>query len=410
MKKLLAFAVLVMTVSALTVRAQSNSIEEALKNGKFAGELGLFSKAYDPDDSDTYAVGVGYFDVSYKSDSFRGLSIGLSALVGDQVYEDATMLDIDGTGAQLVDAEFLYGGDGLGRLRDAYIEYICNNIGVKVGRFKLDAPEVIDGDVHKAVQVEINEIENVGITIAAFNEWIDNFSVANGISDREDVEDVDGIAPDAKNAVYLIAADITVVPDMLTLSPYYVLQEDAVSIYGAKACISQETEGFKVGLCIDYYETIEDVAGNVMEDADCYKLYASAAAQGLTVGLGYMKSENVDDAGDAFHVQGWVDDLAGLNGIGKLSALGAPVSHHRDDAETVWIDLGYVYKSLNIALQYGEQTRDGETAGADDYSEWSIALGYDISEALSASLLYVEVDSYADTDDDLLELGIAYKF
>lgn len=124
----------------------ADSIDEAFKGGKVSGSLTAYGSTVDKgSDSD---VGYGTAALSYTTDSYKGLSAGMSYIAGHAMADAAL------TNSSL--------------MTEAYLAYSVDGATLSIGRQAIDLEWL--GDYNESVLATITAIPDTTITLAYTNE------------------------------------------------------------------------------------------------------------------------------------------------------------------------------------------------------------------------------------------------
>ena len=189
-----------MVVEAAPV-ADTGSFGDALKNGKFTGNMRVFyfDRSYDDGDSDSKGIArkpnsstfTAGGILKYESGNYYGMKFGL-AYYGN--HKLGSVFDrADAAGASMLDNDGSY--DDIAFLGEAYLQYDIGNTMFKVGRQQLSTPLIQGHDlrllpsVYEAAIVRNKDIPDTMIELGFVDRYSGFTSRDNGFTDNKTSKD-----------------------------------------------------------------------------------------------------------------------------------------------------------------------------------------------------------------------------
>jgi hypothetical protein len=345
----------------------ADSIDSAFKEGKVSGSLtayGIYTDAKSGD-ADTN-VGYGTINLAYETASFKGLSAKAGFEAG-HALEDGS-LDKDAL------------------MTEAYIKYGIDGYSLTVGRQAIDLEWL--GDYNEAVVAAITAVPDTTIVLGYTNQ--------QAAADEDEIGKFTQITEKGAYVLDVKYAGFTGVE----FNPYVYSAPDVANFYGLKTVYTADM----FGAVAHYAASNEDVTGT--ENGSIGHVELNTTLAGVSAAVGYIKTDKD-------------------GGVGSISAYGDNISPfdygqstYETDARTIYGSLGYSIAGIDFGALYGE-TKYGSV----DYEEKELNLtaGYSITDALSTSLLYADVNvdesgealKAADTktvDQNYVSLTVTYAF
>lgn len=256
-------------------------------------------------------------------------------------------------------------------MTEAYFKYANDSFALMAGRQAIDLEWL--GDYNEAV---------VGVVSA-----IPDTTLVLGYADRQAAADEDEIGTFSEiteDGLYVIDAKYSGI-EGIELNPYFYTAPDVADFYGLKANYSTDMYGL-----LGHYAASSEDTGS---DGSLLALEASTTISGISAALGYIKT---DEDG----------------GIGSMAAYGDNYEPMDDgsaiyvaDAEMIYGSLGYTLSGIDLGAAYSVTE-----VGSDDEKELNLTAGYSITDSLGLSLLYVDIDSDVNVDQDYGSLTLSYSF
>lgn len=353
-----------------TMSFGADSIDAAFKEGKASGSLALYGEKHDYKDgvSDS-GFGNGNATIAFETGSFYGFSAKAEFKGNLQLgevhsgnYDDA------------------YENHSL--MTEAYIKYATDGFSLTAGRQAIDLEWL--GDYNEAVVAAITAIPDTTIVLGYTDKQAES-----GIDFSEDFEEI------TKDGAYV--ADIKYTGfQAVELNPYAYFAPDVASFYGLKATFTTDYFG---GVAHYAFSDEDSDKYGAAEDGYIGHVELNTEVVGVSAAAGYIKTDK---------------DV----GVGSIAAYGDNISPfdmgnrtYDPDARTVYGSLGYTIADVELGALYGVTTY-----GSDDAKEKELNLtaSYPITETLTASILYGDVDEdSSDTkyvDDKYVFASVEYTF
>lgn len=333
----------------------ADTIDAAFKEGKASGSLALYGEKYDNKggDKDT-GFGNGNATIAFETGSFYGFSAKAEFKGNLQLgevhsgnYDDA------------------YENHSL--MTEAYIKYATDGFSLTAGRQAIDLEWL--GDYNEAVVAAITAIPDTTIVL--------------GYSDRQAESGIDTSADFheiTKDGAYV--ADIKYTGfQAVELNPYAYFAPDYANFYGLKATFT--TDYF--GGVLHYAFSDEDSDKNgAAEDAYIGHVELNTEVAGISAAVGYIKTDKDVGAGSMYAYGDNINPFDDGNYV------------YEADARTVYGSLGYTIADVELGALYGQTTYGSND---DKESELNLTAAYPITESLTASILYGDVNAEVSGND-----------
>ncbi len=355
-----------------TMAFGADTIDAAFKEGKASGSLALYGAKYDLKDGGTdWGYGNGNATVAFETGSFYGLS-AKAEFKGNLKLGEVEHNDYN-NGAPFENHSLM---------TEAYIKYTMEGFAISAGRQAIDLEWL--GDYHESVVAAITAVPDTTIVLGYTAR-----KAESGIDLSQDFYDING-----NKGAYV--ADIKYAGlQSVEFNPYAYSAPDLADWYGLKTTFTTDYFG---GL-VHYAASNEDVANT--DDGSMLALELNTTIADLTAAVGYIKTDKD-------------------GGIGNMAAVGdnyVPFDSgnaiYLQDARNVYGSLGYTIAGVELGALYGVTTY-----GSADYKEKELNLtaGYSITESLSTSILYANIDgdeadaTDATTDQNYVLASVEYTF
>ena len=364
----------IILLSSTIALADSSSVKEAFSKGTISGDISAYSVSTDGKggtaDSGFTSVGTS---LSYTTGTFNGLS----AKIGFVAASDIDEVEEDDSGTSLDDNSIL---------SEANVTYAQDEFSITLGRQAIDLEWL--GDYNEAAVLATTVIPDTTLVL--------------GYTDKQAVAGVDEISAEfgdvnGTKGAYVIDAKYTGI-ESVELNPYFYSAPDTANFYGLKASYSSDM----IGAVVQYAASSEKVAGT--EDGSILNAELSTTVEGVSIAGGYIKTDKD-------------------GGIGSIAAFGDNVSPFEDgnyayagagtsvNEKTYYASLGYTVADIELSALYGKTKYDTTTTSGDSEKELNLSAAYSFSDELSASLLYVDVNAEAATDDyNKVVASLTYAF
>jgi hypothetical protein len=331
----------------------ADSIDGAFKEGKVSGSLMGYSLM--TENSDTLSTGT--VGLTYETASYMGLS-GKVSFFGGHEFEGASTS--------------VFTDDAI--MNEANLTFATDGFSLTAGRQAVDLEWI--GDYHEALVAAITAVPDTTIVL--------------GYTDKMAVAAEDEITPYAKvngtKGIYLADVKYGGISGV-ELNPYYYSAPDLASFYGLKATYSSDM----FGALAHYAASNEDIS--TTEDGSMLALELSTSLSGVSLAAGYIKTDKD-------------------GGIGSMAAVGDNYEPMDDgsaiyeaDAKMVYGSIGYEIAGINLGALYS-QTK----INSDKEKELNLVADYSFSDSLSASLLYVDINSDINSDTSYGSVLLTYSF
>ena len=345
--------------------ADSTSLADALKNGAFQGDLGLYTEYSNVKDADNLGFSSASFNMLFSTDRFYGFQANVGSRANHAFHE------VDGNE---------YFQEDKAVLHTANIGYSNDYIDVVLGRQEINLNWV--SDFHEALVGVFKGVPDTTI-IAAYTQRMAVANYDEPLSRFERLGD---------DGAYVVDAQWNGV-DGLNVNPFVYHVPDIATWFGAKVDYDKEFENFAFGGTLQYTQSDEDVG----EDGSFLQVEARGSIDSLNAKVGYFKTDK--DAG-----------------AGSIGAAGENVNPFEDgdqiflsDAKTFYAGADYEIGNLSLIALYGytKYANDGK------FHEFDLGVGYALSENLNIEGFVVIGDDnnggYSQ-DYSKVTLGAIYSF
>lgn len=361
MKKQLSIITSAVILSTTAAYADSNSVEEAFKNGKVSGDVSVhYQKTSTKNDVDAgfSAASVG---VNYKTDSINGFSVEAGFRANHELSEEENG---NFTGE--------FANDAVMNL--ANISYENEMLSVTAGRQEIDLEWI--GDYNEAIVAAITPIENLTI-VAAYS----TRQAAIGVDESAKFADV------TEDGAFVLDAKYEAI-EGLVLNPYFYSAKDVATFYGLKT--DYDTDMF--GLTAHYATSNEEASA--AKDGSIAHLEARTAIVGLDLTVGYATTDK--DAGVA-SISAFGDNIDPTEELGDYI--------YAADTDTFYGLAAYTIADVELSALYAQ----AENATKTD-KEVTIGAAYAFSDNLSAEVLYSDLSLESANDFNKLAATVTYAF
>src|SRR5574344_1634991 len=327
----------------------SNSIDEAFKNGKIEGSIALFGLTQDnKGQSRDFAFGNGNLTIAYSTDSFYGFNAKVEAKgnvkLGEKHKDDRKN-----------EAPF----ENNALITQAYLQYSLNEmLLIKAGRYEGELEWLTD--YQQGAIAEITAIPDTTVSLA-----FSNRKAESGIDTSEDFHKPN----DLNKGIYVVDIKNESL-EGLEINPYYYQIPDVVKFYGLKTSYN-----------LAHFE----LNGN-FED--------------LTSAVGLIKTSK---KGGADIITSYGDSISPFEDGDKVYTL---------DARTIYGSLGYSIYDFEFGALYGITRYDAASSGLKE-KELNLSVGYNFTKNLNTNIMYVNVDAdeaNSETDYNKYLASVEYKF
>ncbi|MFT7004008.1 MAG: imipenem/basic amino acid-specific outer membrane pore [Sulfurimonas sp.] len=198
MKKIILSTVAVMSIAAAVSAADvsADSVENALKDGKFTMDARVFyfDRSFDTSGKDNVTSLTAGGIMKYTTKKYMGLTAGLAYYSSNSIA--GLYSKQDGAGSNNLTSD----GDNINILGEAYLQYDRGNSMLKVGRQKLDTPLMNNHDLrtiatsYEAAIVKNKDIPGTEVELGYVWAFTDLGSNLNDFSDNESAWGDKGLA------------------------------------------------------------------------------------------------------------------------------------------------------------------------------------------------------------------------
>jgi len=343
-----------------TMAFAADSIDGAFKEGKVSGTLDAYYENTNPDAASDTGYSAGAVGITYETGSYNGLSAKVGFVAATEINSEN-------------DNEFESAFTSNSIMAESNITFATDGLSITAGRQAVGLEWA--GDYHEALVASITAIPDTSIALV----YTDKVGVAgyDGIEDFVKVNDSKG--------AYIVEATYSGVSGF-EFTPYFYSVPDVADSYGLKSVYSSDMFG----------ATAHYAAASVdgMDDDSILALEASTSIEGLSLAVGYIKT---DKDGGADNIGAGDDNISPFEDGNYVYDV---------DAKTVYGAVGYSVAGLDLGLIYGETKY-----GSDKEKELNLTTGYSFTDSFSGSILYGNVSAEDSTDDyDKVLVNLNYSF
>jgi hypothetical protein len=364
MKNLLAGNKLSLAVCGLVLSSSvafaANTVDSAFKEGKASGSLALYGEKHDLKDGEVDSgFGNGNATVAFETASLYGFT-AKAEFKGNLYLGEVENDNYDST----------YANHSL--MTEAYIKYTNDAFFVSAGRQAIDLEWI--GDYNESVVAGITAIPDTVVVLG----YVDR-QAESGIDTSEDFEEI------TKKGAYVADIKYTGLKGV-EFNPYAYSAPDVADFYGLKTTFTADYFGAIAHYAVSSEET--------QADGSIGHIELNTTLSGVSAAVGYIKADK---------------DV----GAGSMSAYGDNISPfdtgnntYSADAKTVYGSLGYTVASVELGALYGETKYDVDSKE----KELNLTAAYPITEALTASVLYGDINANSYADDKYVLASVEYTF
>lgn len=364
MKNLLAGNKLSLAVCGLVLSSSvafaANTVDSAFKEGKASGSLALYGEKHDLKDGEIDSgFGNGNATVAFETASLYGFT-AKAEFKGNLYLGEVENDNYDST----------YANHSL--MTEAYIKYTNDAFFVSAGRQAIDLEWI--GDYNESVVAGITAIPDTVVVLG----YVDR-QAESGIDTSEDFEEI------TKKGAYVADIKYTGLKGV-EFNPYAYSAPDVADFYGLKTTFTADYFGAIAHYAVSSEET--------QADGSIGHIELNTTLSGVSAAVGYIKADK---------------DV----GAGSMSAYGDNISPfdtgnntYSADAKTVYGSLGYTVASVELGALYGETKYDVDSKE----KELNLTAAYPITEALTASVLYGDINANSYADDKYVLASVEYTF
>jgi hypothetical protein len=268
-------------------------------------------------------------------------------------------------------------------LYEAFLHYSLSKSYIKIGRQRMNSIRFAY-DSAEGVSLNINELRRVSFLFETFWRGLEDAGY-DEIKEWGTIKKHGGRRGEAAGeAVFTVQARITTPGRWLRLTPYYYVEKDFMSAFGARADLSYRIGDVKYRFHTEML-TVDEATPYVEYDAgwNAFVVRPGIEFGGVRFEVGYHKVSKVPlDKVPAYSY--WMTNLNPMqNGRRVLQS----------DTETYFARLYYEWRKVKTRIRYGKC----ESPYGYDAEEWGFRLRYVFTRHIAAQL------GYLDYDDQLLE-------
>lgn len=361
----------------------AQSIDDAFKRGKIEGSVGVYgnSKKFKTQDAEkgfrNNAYGNGNLTLGYLTGDFYGFSLGAQAKANLKLGEKHKHDWKDG-------APF----ENSALITQAYLQYAIDEVvEIKAGRYEGDLEWL--SDYQQGAIAEIAAIPDTVVAIGYSNRKSDS-----GIDSSEDFYKA------TEKGIYVLDIKNNSLEN-IEFNPYFYKAPKALSFYGLKTTL--EIENFEL---IAHYAKSKSNSDFLNDDDDekyennsiLHIELNTEIIEDLNTSIGFIKTSK---KGGAKEMASYGDNISPFEDGEQIYGL---------DAKTLYAGIEYSIAGFDFGALYGVTKYDEERLKE---KELNLEVGYNFTESLNATLLYVNVD--ADKDEEYSNYNkyiasVEYKF
>lgn len=345
----------------------ANTIDSAFKEGKVSGSLALYGEKHDlKSNTPDAGYGNGNATVAFETASLHGFT-AKGEFKGNLSLGEIENEDRDGG----VDSAFANNS----LMTEAYVKYTNDAFFVSAGRQAIDLEWL--GDYNESVVVGITAIPDTVVVLGYTDRQAES-----GIDVSEDFEEI------TEKGAYVADIKYTGLKSV-EFNPYAYSAPDVVDFYGLKTTFTADMFG-----AIAHYAT-SDIDNSVgLKDGSIGHLELNTTLAGVSAALGYIKTDKDGGVG--------LMDSYGDN----ISPFDTGNNTYSANAKTVYGSLGYTIADVELGALYGETKYDVNSKE----EELNLTADYAITEALTASVLYGNINANSYADDKYVLASVEYSF
>ena len=336
---------------------ESKNLGEAISEGKISGGLALYGQNKDfkvqNDANQDFAYGNAHITLGYETNPLYGFSLG-SEFKGNVKLGEKNRGD------------YVYGAPFQNEvlLSQGFINYgITDILNLRVGRQEADKEWLSDNQ--EAAILDVSAIKDTLISVGYSRK-----KAETGIDLSEHF-----YKPTEKGIYFFEAENSSL--ENITLKPYVYTAPEAITFYGLKGNFEVEnldlTLHYASGNVSDKFED-----GSVLDNSIFHTEANLEIIENLNTNIGYIKTDK-------------------KGGAGLMTAYGDNISPFEDgfyvydiDARTYYAGVSYSILDIDLSALYGI-TKYGEENQKE--KELNISAGYNFTEELNASVMWVNVDT-----------------
>jgi hypothetical protein len=335
----------------------ASTIDSAFKEGKVSGALNIYAESTEFKGDASSGMGdpaysSGSISLAFETAAINGFS-AKAGVIGVHVFTEKHDTDSDADIASKA------------LVTEAYGKYANDSVAVMIGRQAIDLEWM--GDYHEAAVVAISAVPDTTIVL--------------GYSDKMAVAGVDEISEkfdsfNGDKGAYVADVKYTGLKSV-EFNPYAYSAPDLANWYGLKTTFTADMFGIIAHHAVSDVDNAYSVA-NTIDNGAISHIELNSTLKDLTAAVGYIKT-------DKDGVSGIMDNVGD-----NISPFDSGNKVYSSDAKTMYGSLGYTIADIELGALYGQTTY-----GTNDNKEkeLNLTVGYSITEALSTSLLFANVNA-----------------
>jgi hypothetical protein len=330
----------------------ADTIDSAFKNGKASGSVALYGEKHDKKDNNLDSgFGNGNATIAYETASFYGFT-AKAEFKGNLSLGEVENGDRDGL------ATSAFANNSL--MTEAYVKYANDAFFLSAGRQAIDLEWL--GDYNESVVAGITAIPDTVVVLGYTDRQAES-----GIDTSADFTEI------TEKGAYVADVKYSGLKGV-EFNPYAYAAPDYANFYGLKTTFTADMFG-----AVAHYATSDEDSdkNGAASNGSIGHLELNTTLAGISAAVGYIKTDK---------------DV----GIGSMGAYGDNISPfdtgystYDADAKTLYGSLGYTIADVELGALYGE------TKYGSDFKEkeLNLTVGYPITESLSTSILYGDVNA-----------------
>lgn len=385
---LIQIAIIVLTLGILSSSATAgdpDSPVDLFGVGGIFGQTGVNFRVDDADQKDRVDdgdIGFGFLNIGFLSRDYFNFMFGADLMAVGKIWAD-------GSYDNAFDDDQIFQKNVF--LKSVYLNYSIPNTQIEIlaGRKAFKTSVSMDGDSYQGIQVTTRDIPRTTLYLAVINRWVEEASTDYALDGIQKTwlkgsDTGDGVSSE----IYSMIAEIDLIEEVLSVSPYYNFQSGALANFGASVDLEIEIENdVTFGLDGIYAFYNEDTDDPTDADATSYLIYSTVGYKDFWAGIGYFEMSD--------------DPRVELTAVGNsaFDPMEEGVYGGDPDDTTFYFELGYGTDAYEIEIVIGKTKVDSAGEGC---TEIDVYLTYFITEAISLELMFVDVDD----DDSALDYQV----
>ena len=324
------------------------------------------------------AYASGYGRIRYVTNPWYGFRLGGAAVAVFDIYEASqgwTEQAVDRDRYYLPKVQFYYEN---ALLYELFIHYGISQSYIKVGRQRMNSIRFAY-DAAEGISLNLNEFHYVSFLFELFWRGLEDAGY-DEITNWETVKEHGGRRGEAaSNVVFSTQARITTPGRWLRLTPYYHVQRDFMSAFGARADLTLGRGAVRYRFTLEGIKVYEDTPF-VEYDAGWHAFVARPWVEfaGIRAEVGYHRMGSVREGGVPAYAY-WMTNLNPMeNGKRVLQS----------STETYFTRLSYEWRRVDARIRYAQSN----SPFGYDAEEWGFRLRYALTRHVGAELEYLDYD------------------